>query len=138
MRTRGTAVLPVLVLLIAAVGAGGYNYWRNLQIENAQPSPYRGYSDTDLAALHEAHGQERGTLEARYQAPTISGEVRGGGFIDQQIEEFDRVHREGRASRRLGGEIASHEGVMAIIEQEQALRSRDASAMAMHLRLSGF
>lgn len=139
MRTRGTAVLPILVLLIAVAGAGGYNYWRNLQIENAQPRPYRGYSDADLMALHEAHGQERGNLEARYQATKTSGKVRGGGFIDQQIAEFDRVHREGRASRRLGGEVASHESVMAVIEQEQAIRARDASAIAMHWRrLSSF
>lgn len=129
----GRALLA-LVLLLLLVAGGGYNYWRNLQLEAAEDRPYRAYSASDLEALREAYGQEREVANRRFVAGKGSGGVREGGFIDEQIDEFDRVHRLGRQKRRLAGEVAANDSVVDALDSELAIRARDAGPWAVHLR----
>jgi hypothetical protein len=122
------------VLLLLLIAGGGYNYWRNLQLEAAEDRPYRGYSDGDLEALRGAYDQEREVANRRFTARKGSAGVREGGFIDEQIDEFDRVHRLGREKRRLAGEVAANDSVLDELDRELGIRARDTGPWAAHLR----
>ncbi len=137
-RRAGRALLALVALLLVASG-GGYNYWQNYQREEAEPRPYRGYSDADLESLREAYGLERDAADRRFAAQSGSAAVRSGGFIDEQIDEFERVHRLGREKRRLAGEVAANDSVVEQLDHELSLRARDADVWAVHWRrLSSF
>ena len=91
-RRAGGATLPLLVLLVAAGGAGAYNYHRNLQAEATVPRPYKGYSDSELEALVQAYDDEVTRLDARYlEARQQRAEQRGGQLLDERVEDFERA-----------------------------------------------
>jgi hypothetical protein len=103
----GGKLLLLLVLLTVAGGAGAWNYRRNLQAEEAEPRPFRSYSDADLESLEAAYQQEIEVYTRRYETLTGQGVVvREGGHIDDKIREFERVQRISRSTRELVTQLA--------------------------------
>jgi hypothetical protein len=133
---RGSALPLLLAVLALAVGAGGWNYHRNWKAEQAVPRPYRGYDDQELATLIEAYQDEATALEARAARATGSGSAapRGGALLGERIEAFDRARRAGEAQRRIQADAGRHDAVLEALQEEQALRARHGSGLAVHLR----
>jgi hypothetical protein len=118
----GNQVLLLLVLLGILAGGGTWNYQRNLEIEKSEPRPYRSYSPAQLEDLAAAYQREVDAHSQRYQAASSrSVKVRGGGLIDQQVNEFERVQRISRGKRAIANQYAKNQvqldGVMAEISK---------------------
>jgi hypothetical protein len=134
-RAVGITIL-ILALLAILAAAGEYNYQRNKAAEErAAPRAYRGYSDTEIAALIEAYEQEVETLEALYgAAKSRTLETRSGGLIDEQIREFERAQRAGASKRSIGADVAKRDAVLRELRREQSLRGNPAESLKLHLR----
>lgn len=119
-------VLAALVLL-AVVGAGGFNYHRNASSEQAKaPRLYRSYGDADLAALIEAYEHETEVAQARYDGTRSAlRQGRGSVHLGDRVRDFERAQAQGRKSRGLTGELAQREAVLRELRREQELRERD-------------
>jgi hypothetical protein len=134
-RDVGVTIL-ILALLVILGAAGEYNYQRNKAAEErTAPRSYRGYSDTEIAALIEAYEQEVEALEARYgAAKSQTIETRSGGLIDEQIREFERAQAAGASTRSKGADFAQRDAVLRELRREQSLRGNPANSLKLHLR----
>lgn len=119
---KGGNAARLLLVLVALVGATGWNYHRNLTAEkNVPPSAFTGVSDADLEVLKQAYQSEvdaltaKGGLAARATARTTSGVASG-------AREFERVQRAMRATREKGYQVAERQAAIEAIEREQAQR----------------
>jgi hypothetical protein len=130
MRRR---LMPLLVLL-AALGAGGYwNYQRNLAKENAEPRPFRGYSEADLQSLVAAYQGEVQTHQKRYEAARATERREGQGqLLDEKVRDFERASARSQAIRAAGGDLAEREAALADLRKELARRS--VSPLQVHLK----
>jgi hypothetical protein len=128
--SKGLAFLAVLLM-----AAGGWNYKRNADIENAKPRPYRGYSDVDLAVLMDAYGGEverhSRTLEAVGRDDVV---VQGRARLRDQVREFERVQKVHDQRRSLKGNVAENEASRSQIKLELQKRAADRPAYRMVLR----
>ncbi len=132
---RGSAAPLLLVLLVALIGAGGWNYHRNMQAEAQQPRPYRSYDDTQLAALIEAYEQEVESLEARHAASRERRAAPGSGtMLGERVADFERAAQRGRETRGLAKQAAGQGGVLDELRHERDLRSTAATGFALHLK----
>ena len=137
-------VLVVLALLIVVGGAvGGWNYHRNWssEQEDSQPRPFMGYSDADLEALASAYQAE---IDA-YQAKTDTHTARrvdvktAKGSIAENIDEFERIHRQSSKIRDMVTLVAEREARIREIREEQRMRGGRATGLALHVeRLTRF
>jgi len=84
-----------LFLLVIFCAAGGWNYHRNMVIDDAVPRPYRGYSDEELHQLISAYQGEVEIQMARYRESGVAKNVavQDGGLLEERIDEFERVQR---------------------------------------------
>jgi hypothetical protein len=78
-----TRASQTLILLVILGAAGGWNFHRNTQIDNAVLRPYRHYADEDLQQLISAYRSEVDVQMERYRsdpsAKTVS--VRDAGLL---------------------------------------------------------
>lgn len=137
-RAAGAARAGTLaVLLLALVGAGGWNYWRNLRIEQAEHAkrPFAGYADADLRALADAY---RGEVESWRQREAAARQgrpaVREQGFVGDGVRQFERVQRHSARAREAATGLAEREARLQEIEKELAYRADLGSGLALHLR----
>ena len=134
-RSSGNGGKQLLVLLLILCAGLGWNYKRNADVENAEPRPYRGYSDTDLAVLMDAYGGEverhTRTLEAAGGADVV---VQGRARLGDQVREFERVQKVHDQRRSLKGNVAENEASRNQIELELRKRADDRPAYRMVLR----
>lgn len=123
------------VLLVVALGAGGFNYHRNWSAEAEEaPRPYRGYGDDDLAALVGAYEQEVAALQERYDAARAAPRAEGRGqLLGEQVRDFERARARGDALRQLAADVAEREAVLRELHREQSLRT-GASGLALHVK----
>jgi hypothetical protein len=135
MRDFGVTIL-ILALLVGLGAAGEYNYKRNQAAEEASGGrKYRGYSDAEIASLIRAYEREVETLEARYDAAKSREiQTRGGGLIDQQVEEFERTRKQSAATRSMGADVAQKEAVLRELRREQSMRGGDPDGLMLHLK----
>jgi ketosteroid isomerase-like protein len=128
----------MLVLLLAALCAlGGWNYWRNLQREQAEQSarPFAGYHDADLQALAAAYRSEVETLRKRYEATRKARpEARRQALVGDGIREFERVQRHSAREREATAELAQQEARLHDVEKELAYRAEMGSGWTLQLR----
>lgn len=133
-------VVPLLLVLLTLGGAGGWNYHRNLQLENAEPRPYRGLAEEQLADLAAALEAELDADTRRYEA--ASGrkvKVRDEPLLAEQVVEFERVQAISRSTRELGQKLSETQGSLRRVEQEQRRREAERDRLRVHLRrLLGF
>jgi hypothetical protein len=126
-RREGRAtVWALLLLLVGLVGAGAYNYQRNLKAEQAREAkrPLHGYAKADLEKLAAAYRQEVAKQSARYQAAkgTRSG-VRNHELLGAQVNEFERVAKESDAVREIGAVLSEREAALKDVENELQQRT---------------
>ncbi len=134
-RVRGSSQTPLLLFLLFLLGAGGYNYNRNLQIEQREPRPYASYAESDLLSLRDAYEAEAQALEAQYsKARSRLGKAQRVGLIDENIDAFEAAQKRSNRARELGGEISMQRAATRQIEDELAKREGERSPLKLHLR----
>jgi hypothetical protein len=134
---QGRAQLLLLVMLLAACGAGAWNYQRNLRAEQAAEAarPLAGYATGDLEALADAYRQEIDAYGTRYaKRREARTEVREQAYFDDQVREFERVQRAAGKQRDAGSEVAVREAALRDVEAELAARGPGESEWERHLR----
>jgi hypothetical protein len=125
----------LLVLLAILGGAGSWNYKRNLAAEEAQPRPYKSYSDEQLDQLLTAYRGQIDELSSRYEEASGSrARQHDVQLLGEAVEQFNRVQRNSRAVRDLGSLLSKEQASLGVIEQEKALRSRLGGPAKIFLR----
>jgi len=133
-RNRGLSTLPV-VLLLALLAGGAYNYQRNWQAEARIPRPYETYSVADLEALRAAYQAENAAVERQYEsARGGAGEPRRAGMLDENIAAFEAAQRHSTASRSLGVKLSLQQTATGEIEAELERRKEEANPLQIHLK----
>ena len=131
----GGSVSLLLVLLLLLVGGAAFNYHRNVQAENAEPRPYRGYSDQELDDLLAAYGDRKERQTARYTATArLRVEAKGKGYFDEQVAEFERVQTAHKAKAEARDLLAGTQVVVKKILAEQRKRDSERDKMRLFLR----
>jgi hypothetical protein len=131
-----TRVGQTLILLVILGAAGGWNYHRNTQIDNAVLRPYRNYADEDLQQLMSAYRSEVEVQMERYRndpaAKTVS--VRDAGLLGDQIEEFERVQRVSKQRQERAYRVTENQILAEQLAKEQVTRERDRPIYKMIFR----
>lgn len=133
VRAFGSALLVLGII----AGVGAWNYQRNLAVERAArtATPFRGYSDDDLASLRAAYEAESDALRREYEARgSRRAQVRKTRGVQEGIAEFERLQRSSERVRDIGQELAASEQRAAEIAREQARRAKVGSEFAVHFR----
>jgi hypothetical protein len=138
-RSAGRATGSIVLLLLLLVGAGGWNYHRNLQLEKASENdrPYRSYAVEDLEALRAATSAELDAMRARFEAARRQrarpvGDI---GSISDNVEQFENTTRASTAIRDAAARVAEREGQLAALDRELQLRAQMGQGLARHLKL---
>lgn len=130
----GSTKLLLALLVLLGVG-GAYNYQRNLAKEAKQLRPFQNYTDADLETLLAAYRADAEGLSKRYQGLSQGRpEVRGGGLIDQQVRQFERVQRRGEQVREMGAALSMREADIAQLEREVRLREQARDPFGLFLK----
>ncbi len=126
----------VVILLVSLCAAGGWNYHRNAVIEDSAPRPYRTYSDEELDQLVSAYRDEVEVQMARYRKSGGAQKVavRGGGLLEEQIEEFERVQRLGKQRKERAYQVTENQILVEQLAKEQVTRGRDRPIYKMIFR----
>jgi hypothetical protein len=137
-REAGAASAGLLLLiLVAAIGGGAWNYHRNLERERADRAarPLAGYDTADLEALADAYRTQVASKTARFdrtRSERATADDRA--YFDEQVGEFEKVQRKSAKARDVGADLAGDEASLAQIEAELATRGGDASEWEIHWR----
>jgi len=130
-----------LVLLAILCAAGGWNYHRNADIENAEVRPYRGYSDEELQQLIAAYREQVDVQMAQYRknANHSPVKVQGGGLLDDQIDEFERVQRLSQKRQERAYKVTDNQILVEQLAKEELARERNRPIYKMiYRRLTTF
>ncbi len=125
-----------LILLVILCAAGGWNYHRNGEIDDAVPRPYRGYSDQELNQLISAYRDEVEIQLARYRTSSAAKKVsvRGGGLLDDRIDEFERVQRLGKKRKESAYQVTENQILVEQLATEQLTREMNRPIYKMIFR----
>ena len=133
---KRTAASALVVLLALGV-AGGWNYHRNLQAEQAAAgrTPFRGYADADLDALRAAYQAEIDGMKSEYETLVKRrARVRSTQGVGEGVAQFERVQSGKARLREITEELDSQEARVAEISAEQRRRAQLGTGLALHLR----
>ena len=134
---RATGTLALLLLLLS--GAGGWNYYRNLQLEKEWDGdrPYESYAVSDLESLRAAYQAELEAVRADFASARRrrAGPARDVGSLAGNVEQFQRATRASSAIREAAGDVSARESQVAAIDRELELRSRFGQGFERHLKL---
>jgi predicted negative regulator of RcsB-dependent stress response len=135
----GRAMASLVLLLLVLVSAGGWNYYRNLQLEKATESsrPYKGYSDEDLQSLRAAYASELAAVQAQFDSAKRrrarpSGDI---GTMAGNVEQFQRTTRASTAIRDAAANVADRQAQVTELDRELEIRSQFGEGFARHLKL---
>ncbi len=131
-----TRVGQTLILLVILGAAGGWNYHRNTQIDNAVLRPYRDYADEDLHQLISAYQSEVEVQMERYRNATAAKTVavRDEGLLEERIEEFERVQRASKQRQERAYRVTENQILAEQLAKEQVARERDRPIYKMIFR----
>jgi hypothetical protein len=122
----GGGVVALLLLLAILVGAGAWNYRRNVMVEDDGYRPYRGYTDEAIEQLIEAYEGQHEQRSQRFEAAAgRTVEVEGKPYFGGQVREFERVQRLSQSKRALRDEIAESQTSLKLLKEEAAKRARE-------------
>ena len=132
----------LLLLLLALVAAGGWNYHKNYQAEMADRTakPFAGYDTSGLQQLAGAYRAEIDGMHSEYQQLRgARSAVRNTQGVREGVKQFERVQRNTKRLREITEELATREARVREIEEELAHRERLAGGLAVHFeRLTGY
>jgi hypothetical protein len=132
---KGGQVFLLLILLGILVGGGTWNYKRNVQLEEAEPRPYGSYSFEQLDALRAAYQQEVDAHTKRYRtASNRKVKIREGGFIDEQVDEFERVQRISQNTRAIADRYAKNQVQLDEVLAEMSRRKRQSDSWKLFFK----
>ncbi len=139
----GRATGSLLLLLLVLGVAGGWNYHRNWQIEQATDGkrPYQSYAEQDLESLRAAYTQELQGVRADFDSARSQRArgVRDVGSIAGNVAQFQQTTRASSAIRDAAASVAERQGQIEEIDREIELRNRFGQGLARHLkRLTSF
>ena len=99
-RRAGRATGSLVFLLLLLVGAGGWNYHRNWEIEKQTDGvrPYKSYEVEDLEALKAAYTSELGGVQSQFE----QAKRRRVRPTRERIKDKDCRREQRRESRRKG------------------------------------
>ncbi len=111
-------------LLVVLCAAGGWNYHRNMVIDDAVPRPYRGYSDADLNQLVSAYQVEVEAQMERYRESGVGKNVvvKDAGLLEERINEFERVQRRRKQRQERAYHVTENQILVEQLAQEQVTR----------------
>jgi hypothetical protein len=134
----GRAMGSLLLLLLVLSIAGGWNYYRNVQLEKATESnrPYRNYAVADLESLRDAYASELKGVRANFDSAKRKrarpvGDV---GSIAGNVEQFQNTTRASSAIREAAAGVVENEGQIEELERELEIRSQFGEGFARHLK----
>jgi hypothetical protein len=142
-RIAGNATTSLLLLLVALLGVGAWNYHRNYQLERANEHgrPYSGYSTHEVELLRDAVAGELEATRARFARARghRMRSARDQGSVGDNARQFNRTTRASNAIRDAAGDVAVQESLKAALDQELTARAGAGEGMALHLkRLTSF
>jgi len=125
-----------LILLVILCAAGGWNYHRNTLIDDAVPRPYRGYSDEELNQLISAYQDEVEIQMEHYRKSAGANKVvvRGGGLLEEQIDEFERAQRASQRRRERAYQVTDNQILVEQLAKEQMARNMNRPIYKMIFR----
>jgi hypothetical protein len=136
-RIEGKAVAGLVALLAVLVAAGGGNYVRNLEADEASEStrPFHAYDRDDLVSLRAAYEAEAASLQQTYEkAKGRRTRTGSSAMMDQAVADFERVRAQSDGLRELTAEIAEREARIRDIDKELAARAEIGEGWQAHLR----
>lgn len=137
-RIAGSTTGPLVLFLVLLLGAGAWNYHRNLQQERTSERgrPYAGYSVREVRLLRDAAGTELAAARARLEKARRgrAGSARDRGSLDVNARQFNRTTRVSDALRDAAADVAEHESLAAALDQELAARAAIGAGMDRHLK----
>ncbi len=133
---RATGTLLLLLLLLS--GVGGWNYYRNLRLEqqSEEHRPYESYAVADLESLRAAYAAELEEVRADFVSARRrrAGPARDVGSIAGNVEQFQRATRASSAIREAAGDVSARQSQIAALDRELELRARFGQGFARHLK----
>ena len=124
-----------MLLLVLLVGAVGWNFHRNLEAEKREFRPYRSYAEADLDAMIEAYEQVSEKAGGRYdRVVDRRTDVRDAGDVMNNVKEFERVQKAGRALRQAREDYADARGSLDLLREERSRRAAERSKLRVFLR----
>jgi hypothetical protein len=134
-RSEGGSASALVLVLVVLVGAVGWNYHRNAQVEEREFRPYRSYTEADLAALIEAYEEVEEATGDRYESAVgRRAEARGTGDLMGNLNEFERVQRVGRKTRDAREQYADARASLEELRRERTRRAGERSKLQLFLR----
>jgi len=136
-RTEGKAAAGLVAMLAILVAAGGGNYVRNLQADEASESrrPFSAYERDDLVSLRSAYEAEVAAYRSRYAQAKASRRRSGGAaMMDEAVADFERIREQSDGLRELGTEVAEREARLRDIDAELAQRNEIGEGWDAHVR----
>ncbi len=134
----GRAMGSLLLLLLVLSIAGGWNYYRNLQLEKATEinRPYRSYAVSDLESLRDAYASEQSGVRANFDSAKRRrarpvGDV---GSIAGNVQQFQNTTRASSAIREAAAGVVESEGQIEALDRELEIRSQFGEGFARHLK----
>jgi hypothetical protein len=119
--------LVVAVVLLLAVGGGGFvNYQRNAPLDrDLEFRPYKGLSDTDLAALRDAYVKSVGQMESSLGNPDdgVFRKVKPGDF-QGKVQAFERFQKENERWKEGHRAALENKATIDAIQREQGIRKQ--------------
>jgi hypothetical protein len=136
-RIAGNTVAGLVALLAILVAAGGGNYVRNFQADQASESqrPFHTYQQADLEALRAAYEAEVTHSQTSYDRRK-AGRRRSGGAVmmDEAVAEFDRARAHADNLRELGSQVTERETRVREIDLELTKRAEIGTGWQAHMR----
>jgi hypothetical protein len=122
----GAGVITLLLLLAILVGAGAWNYRRNVAVEEADYRPFRGYTDEAIEQLIDAYEGQHERSSKRFEAAASRNvKVQGKAYFGEQVQEFERVQRISKNTRTLRDELAESQTSLKLLREESSERARE-------------
>ena len=135
-RRAGRASGSVLLLLAVVAAAGGWNYYRNWQLElqTEGARPFEGYATTDLEALREAYQGELQGVQAQFDAARNRRTRPQGdrGSIAGNVDQFARTTKASNRIRAAAAEVAERQQKIADLDRELGIRADLGEGMMRH------
>lgn len=142
-RTAGNTTTTLVLLLSILVGAGAWNYLRNVQLERESKlgRAYSGYSTREVELLRDAVAGELEASRVRFERAKNRrmGFARDQGSLAANARQLDRTARASDAIQDAASTLAENQSLKSALDEELALRSQRGTGTALHLkRLTSF